>query len=764
MNMNQLSIHFVKSNSAVFIALLVIFGTRTAQCYYDSNEILIDSSCPSGCNCSCRKGQVVSVLCSAHFEPTTLHIFRWRCVNTANSTVAMQIKQASLVTIPQEICDMHNLVSLSLDDVNLQTIQPGCFFSSSVSLEILKITNNRYLESLPDGLFDRLHSVQIINFRSNQINYLQSELFLPLIKAKTLKRINFSNNRITALESWPMFFIIFVGLRINLSNNTISTFQSNFNASSQLGKFTQKLMARFSIKKIDANFYLYHNSTYIKNEAKTQVIVNLKHNKIKYVRDLAQGWGFTKFSQAFNNLLTRLDIRLRSNNLVCDCNDYNLYEGLQSKSISSLKKLECANPPHLAGKRVAELLSNLDVFFCELRDRCPANCSCTKRPNKMLTVIVCSKSLQQLPDDLPLRISLNSSDYRYHLKLTNNSIKQLQFRSYLNETQILQADGNNIDSVDLQAWKQMSSAVSIIYLNNNQLTTLPSEVQHVNMSALKEIHLYNNPWRCDCNTLWMQDWIWDLGDAVINRDSILCSSSDIRNGRILVRMDKNMFVCHTLLSTTQYVIIVIPSVAGACLLLIALTIVSIFTKRHWLYSQFNIHPFDCDECESEDMKFDMFMSYANEDEQFIENLVDVLEGQHNFTVCYHKRDFQIGMAALLNIERAIMSSKRTVCYITESFMKSEWCMWEFTMALNLDLENKSRRLIIIKDSHLVVNEVTSLSIKSYLKNYTYIESVPSSSPQSLQDNFLSSFLYALPQRKIKEQIKMLVQLPQQAQA
>ena len=150
--------------------------------------------------------------------------------------------------------------------------------------------------------------------------------------------------------------------------------------------------------------------------------------------------------------------------------------------------------------------------------------------------------------------------------------------------------------------------------------------------------------------------------------------------------------------------------------------------------------FDIDECSGEEIDYDAFISYANEDEMNIVDLINKLEANYSFKVCYHRRDFQPGVASLVNMERAIMRSKRTVCFVTENFLKSDWCLWEFMMALNIDLERKRHRLIVIKDTCLATSSVTSLSLKAYLSSYTYIEYPTTYS--------LTNLLYWLPQHRM----------------
>jgi hypothetical protein len=108
-------------------------------------------------------------------------------------------------------------------------------------------------------------------------------------------------------------------------------------------------------------------------------------------------------------------------------------------------------------------------------------------------------------------------------------------------------------------------------------------------------------------------------------------------------------------------------------------------------------------------------------------------------VCYHKRDFIPGRTTLMNIGDAIVHSKRTVCYVTENFSLSDWCVWEFESALNLDLTNKRHRLIVILDS-VEPSLIAHHSLRTYLQRFTYLE--------HNSEYFAENLVYSLPMHKL----------------
>ncbi|CAG2198475.1 unnamed protein product [Mytilus edulis] len=79
--------------------------------------------------------------------------------------------------------------------------------------------------------------------------------------------------------------------------------------------------------------------------------------------------------------------------------------------------------------------------------------------------------------------------------------------------------------------------------------------------------------------------------------------------------------------------------------------------------------------------FDAFVSYADEDQNFVhEKFINHVERDGELRVCAHKRDFLVGKDIAANITDAIHRSRKTVCIISNNFLNSYWCMFEFNMA------------------------------------------------------------------------------------
>ena len=695
-----------------------------AEVCYDMPKL--EAQCPTGCTCCLQNAACpepsLSISCTKETAGDQLSQQFNKMLRSLNKSEmkplsSLTFSTATLSELPEELCQLKSLRELRLFNLGLQKISHKCF----VHLRTLTtlIVNQNNITKLPTDLFEEMTNLELIDFQSNKIVDLQPELFLPLVNVTALKFISFRNNSLQSLDKWPLFFRRATGLQINLDDNNISNFTDMLN-------FSFKCSEMLNRKGGD---------------------IFIRYNKIRHVSDFLKGWSFTGIRDI--NIfclatITHIKFYLDYNPLICDCIDYEFYLiGKRSLHIPTHSEaIFCADPPNLRGMLLINLLENGDVFFCNITEKCPNKCRCENHPNQAAVTISCDQDtyswLPYLLPELPLR---TLTPYLYIINMTSNQIKHLESRVYLNKTGQLYLSNNLLAYVEIDAWKQLQLA-SIIRINHNQLTFLPPDIQLVNLTQLKEIHLYNNPWSCDCHALWMKRWIISLGDAVISSDSILCHSNDIRNGISITRLNDDLFVCYRILSSTEYIIILVPSIVGAGFLLASVFIFTIYLKRHWLFVKFNWHIFDIDECNGEEMDYDAFISYASEDEQNVINLVNMLEQSYSYKICYHRRDFQPGVSSLVNMETAIRRSKRTVCFVTENFLRSDWCLWEFMMALNFDLERKLHRLIVVKANSLNKNDITYLSMKFYLFNYTYVE-YPS-------QYWLKNLLYWLPQRKVLE--------------
>ncbi|CAC5385391.1 TLR4 [Mytilus coruscus] len=86
-------------------------------------------------------------------------------------------------------------------------------------------------------------------------------------------------------------------------------------------------------------------------------------------------------------------------------------------------------------------------------------------------------------------------------------------------------------------------------------------------------------------------------------------------------------------------------------------------------------------CDNEEYEYDAFISYEEEDAVFVHNhLLSNLEEDAKLKLCIHKRDFQPGKDIAANITFEIHNSRHVVAVLSQTYLESYWCLFEYNMA------------------------------------------------------------------------------------
>ncbi|XP_060524610.1 toll-like receptor Tollo [Cylas formicarius] len=287
---------------------------------------------------------------------------------------------------------------------------------------------------------------------------------------------------------------------------------------------------------------------------------------------------------------------------------------------------------------------------------------------------------------------------------------------------------NRISSIDNVTFKGLKH-LKVLYLDHNRLTAFDLWTLS---TSLIEMTLANNPWSCECEYVEkMREWMV-RGDAVRDMNSVRCvyNATDINYYTVEVYADnpelgfyvtkQNGSACtgapnidnaiNGNLTATKTIIkqhvfhdylplLIVTLAVFAAVVAVTLT-VFVFRQelRVWFHAKFGLRFFqsrgDLDR-DDKDKLFDAFVSYSSKDEAWVaEVLAPALEP--NYKLCLHYRDFPVGTAFLADtISQAVDSSKRTIMVLSENFIKSEWCRFEFKSAHHQVMRDRRRRLIVV---------------------------------------------------------------------
>jgi len=636
----------MKTPIAIFVFSFLLVHQSTVQATLTET---ISALCPIGCRCSPSTegtGLTVDCLGAPHVDREQLSE-QLDSLLSSNQTYGhltqLNIINSRLTHVPRSVCRLTTLTQLHLDFNRLTRLPDNCL-TNLTALTSLSASRNNITE-LQDGLFDGLSKLQTLQLSINLISSIGLRVFNGSAMLTSLRDVYLSLNRIQTLEPWFYYVVIngrpLHGAHVSLDVNNISSFTNLMGWKAKCG-----------MTRPTWHFELV-----------------LSHNPIRHISDILHGWNMS--------LLTYLclfktvgspnsQIRLSEVKLYCDCVDFNIFRTVLNPWVRMgiLHRVFCGEPWDLYNKKVTSV--PLDQFVCELTERCPSGCRCVHRPANATLHIYCSSSnLTVLPRELP---ELPKSYTKYKLDLSNNRLlRRLEHRDYFVNTSILDVSNCNLDSIDFKLWNDLAN-ITQIFLDGNQIQSLPSRVARVSLKR-SNFSLGRNPWQCSCGASWMPKWLKTINSSLIDQYAVICSSPSRLRWKNIVGISKEDFCVNPVSEAVKRALIIaLSTVAGVAVALLSIGFIS-HRLRVRLNTRWKFHPFDRDECQGEDMDYDVFLSTNSSDNLPHGNGIREQLEQRGYRVCYPPRDFLAGALIYDNIYNAVVRSKRTVCFLTVNFLQ-----------------------------------------------------------------------------------------------
>lgn len=248
---------------------------------------------------------------------------------------------------------------------------------------------------------------------------------------------------------------------------------------------------------------------------------------------------------------------------------------------------------------------------------------------------------------------------------------------------------NQLTDVDFDI--QHMHHLQLVNVSYNRLLTLPQIFMDtvdrlITMTNLM-LDLRGNLLRCDCSGLTFLKWMNRRKSHFQNITQYECSMADqtrLLLGQledIIAKLDRDCSDYIGLIAGTLVVIVI-------CISLVISGLVYRFRwKLRYLYymarNKYRGYDVIRDRSGTTDSQYmyDAFVSYSHSDSSFvIQNIIENLETTRGLRLCLHQRDFLPGNEIAVNITSAINNSRRTIAVITNSYLDSYWCMFEFNMA------------------------------------------------------------------------------------
>ena len=417
-----------------------------------------------------------------------------------------------------------------------------------------------------------------------------------------------------------------------------------------------------------------------------------------------------------------------------------------------------------------------DFDACDCEMTCPLNCTCYYDQAWSANVVDCSMGNHTaLPTKIPMDATqlyldgntfgeglpshafigrkrlrvlyLNGSDITVLHNRSFNGLKELRVL-HLESNLITQLKGYEFDgglSESLQELFLQDNRIAVIHdatfislkqlrilkLDGNQLTSFTAWKLSV-LPSLNILTLGRNPWSCECD--FMQDFQPWMSQVEIVKDDVSCynvtddtlmpytepecaNRTEVTTVSLPPKTRKTILTQHL-----DQLPILVGSALAVLVLLIVIVLVFIYRQelRVMCYSRYGVRC--CQRRAAEPAVFDAFVSYSSKDEAWVlEELAPILErGDPPYRLCLHYRDLPVGAYLADAIVQAVESSRRTIMVLSENFIRSEWCRFEFKSAHHQVLRDRRRRLIVVLLGEIPHRDLDP-DIRLYLKTNTYLQ-------------------------------------------
>ena len=710
----------------LIIAIFSLYLQLTVGFTAEDTTTLAVSPCPTNCRCECYPSNVipddireVTIDCLARTSSSPFNgelLEEAERYLTARPKLArLSLQNSKLAQLPSALCRLDEMRYLDISKNHLASLPDNCL-NKMKNLKEFDAKQNELVE-IPDGTFSGLRNLEKINLYGNRIEYIGIKELSNSTELASLVEIILSQNRLNTCDTWPFLRAISLAGRATFTADL--SFNPIYNITNTIG--------------LDLNDC---------NKQGMKIDLRLNNHEFIHPMDFVTGWGF-KTMRNFQCLffpVNKKNVRMNLHDTyVCDCVDYDFIKFVQGIELNRDNafgfNIRCNIGPRRTSIFLRELVAvQLIDVSCEVTERCPPGCKCIQRPHNSTFHIQCNDAgLLTTPFELP-----SSDKSKYKLEFSGNNGFILEPRDYFFNATILDVSNCGLETISDTAWQAMTD-IEKVYLDGNTLTVLPMAVQQFS-GSFKQLSLFNNSWSCSCNNRWIKSYLKSVESRLLHADEILCNTPERLRGKGILYLSDEEFCVDPII---RMLTVTLSSVGGFVLLVTLLMAVT-YLQRFKIHNAWNFHPFDRDECDGEDMEFDAFICCAHSDVLIAKAVLLLLEA-NGYKVCFHARDFDIGETIDNNICKAIRRSKRTVCLVSDIFIRSNYCMREFEVALHRNIELRKNRLIVVTLERIgerfdEFRDEISASLEQFLKSHTYLEYISADYRQRL--------LYAMPVKRI----------------
>ncbi|XP_067277309.1 toll-like receptor 4 [Pseudorasbora parva] len=315
-----------------------------------------------------------------------------------------------------------------------------------------------------------------------------------------------------------------------------------------------------------------------------------------------------------------------------------------------------------------------------------------------------------------VRYLFNNLTVLEHLDMSYCRMVELHSSSFksLQRLRLLNLRGNNLMTIDFLTHPYLKQLTSF-YVDKNSITNIPLHVLQKLPTNLSEFDLSSNPIDCSCSQTDFILWIMQNQNILKQSENIFCKtlspSSDFR------ATDFDIDSCvHKKILTIVLLVVFVTLVV----------LLSALGYRFQFYLQYccillrGYRTPTQQEC-----SYDAFVIFSSYDEVWVVNeLMENLEnGFPSIHLCLHMRDFQAGKSITSNIiDEGILGSRKVIVVVSQHFIDSAWCRFEFELAQSRFMMERSANIIIIILEDVEERKTKKVfGLHKYLKKNTYLK-------------------------------------------
>ncbi|XP_067241226.1 toll-like receptor 4 isoform X1 [Chanodichthys erythropterus] len=315
-----------------------------------------------------------------------------------------------------------------------------------------------------------------------------------------------------------------------------------------------------------------------------------------------------------------------------------------------------------------------------------------------------------------VRYLFNNLTVLEHLDLSYCRMVEVHSSSFKNlqRLRLLNLRGNNLMAIDFLTHSNLKELTSF-YVDKNSITSIPLDVLQKLPTNLSEFDLSFNPIDCSCSQTDFIFWIIQNQNILKQAENIFCQSFSLSSDLRAADFDIDSCVHKKRL-------IIVLSVC----FVILVVVLSVLAYRFQFYIQYCfILLRGYRSPAQQECSYDAFVIFSSYDEVWVMNeLMENLEnGVPPIHLCLHMRDFQAGKSIASNIiDEGIMGSRKVIVVVSQHFIDSAWCRFEFELAQSRFMMERNANIIIIILEDVEERKTKKVfGLHKHLKKNTYLK-------------------------------------------